>query len=398
MRPQASDAGARSRPRPARPWTSTTRSEHPDEELRREHLAERDERHDRRGGVADEAFVARRVPAGEAHPDEQQRRDEGERRRAPAATVATVAGQVLRPGPRRPAERHPEAWWRPSRTPEPRLSICSGRPAWRQTLRATPSGATSANGSRRALPSRASARGAQRRAAPPPLPGPGDEQRQEHGRVDLRRDRERRAGPGRGRSRRRRMARHRGQRHERGEEIEPRQQERPEQRDPAPEGADRAERCARSRRAARRARGRAARGSRRSAKIISAWKAESYPLVRRGDQRRAARTGPAPRRVFDARSRDRAPRRPRSARRSPGRRACRRFRARPRGSRRRADEQRERGGDDREDDGPERHGSVTATGARADERRRLPRLRPGGGGCRGGSSSASRTNGRNHGM
>ena len=38
------------------------------------------------------------------------------------------------------------AWWSASSTPDPRLSICSGRPSWRQTLRATPSGARIANG------------------------------------------------------------------------------------------------------------------------------------------------------------------------------------------------------------------------------------------------------------
>ena len=62
------------------------------------------------------------------------------------ATVATVPVRFCEPEPDAQPSGMPSAWWSASNTPEPRLSICNGRPSCRQTLRTTPSGARTANG------------------------------------------------------------------------------------------------------------------------------------------------------------------------------------------------------------------------------------------------------------
>ena len=54
--------------------------------------------------------------------------------------MATVPVRFCEPDPDAQPSGMPSAWWSASSTPEPRLSICSGRPSWRQTLRTTPFG------------------------------------------------------------------------------------------------------------------------------------------------------------------------------------------------------------------------------------------------------------------
>ena len=92
-----------------------------------------------------EAGVVAGVAAGEAHPHEQQRGDPGHRRQA-GGDGGDRAGQVLGARPEAQPSGIPKAWWSARRTPDPRLSIWSGRPACRHTLRTTPSGARIAKG------------------------------------------------------------------------------------------------------------------------------------------------------------------------------------------------------------------------------------------------------------
>ncbi len=79
-----------------------TRHEHhdreePDQELRRNDLAEGDERDDRRGGIAREASGARGVTASESHPHEREGSNARQRRHAPTATEATVPVRFCEP-------------------------------------------------------------------------------------------------------------------------------------------------------------------------------------------------------------------------------------------------------------------------------------------------------------
>ena len=120
--------------------------EQPDQELGRDDLAERHEGDDRSGRVADEPRVALDVAAGVAHPDEQRaprRRRSSSRPRRPRRRSRSGSASPT-PTPSRAACRA-RGGARAAR-PSPRLSICSGRPSWRQTLRTTPSGARIANG------------------------------------------------------------------------------------------------------------------------------------------------------------------------------------------------------------------------------------------------------------
>ena len=97
------------------------------------------------------------------------------------------------PAPEAQPSGIPTAWCSARRTPEPRLSICSGRPTCRQTLRADAVRARGARtGGRRATaaPDRERQRRAARRARALARAARADEQRHEHGGVDLRRDRE----------------------------------------------------------------------------------------------------------------------------------------------------------------------------------------------------------------
>ena len=92
---------------PLAPWTSTTIASSQIRNCGDSDLAERDEGHDRRGGVAHESRVALGVAAGIAHPDEQERRHAGDRRHG-RGNRRDGSGQVLRARARRPAERHAE--------------------------------------------------------------------------------------------------------------------------------------------------------------------------------------------------------------------------------------------------------------------------------------------------
>ena len=65
---------------------------------------------------------------------------------SPDATPATAPERFCDPEPDAQASGIPAVLWSTSSTAAPRLSICSGRPSCRQTLRATPSGAITANG------------------------------------------------------------------------------------------------------------------------------------------------------------------------------------------------------------------------------------------------------------
>ena len=120
--------------------------EQPDEELRRQDLAESDERD---GGRC--AHTGRTVPPSSVSP-RAYRTQTKESAATPTTVVipdaapATEPVRFCDPDPDAQARGIPAALCSASSTLEPRLSIWSGLPSCRQTLRATPSGATRANG------------------------------------------------------------------------------------------------------------------------------------------------------------------------------------------------------------------------------------------------------------
>ena len=80
----------------------------------------------------------------------------------------------------------PTAWWSTSRTPAPRLSICSGRPTCRPSESSTPSGAITRNPAYASTIGAAARPSDDRELAPSATPPRVDrERRQEEGRIEL---------------------------------------------------------------------------------------------------------------------------------------------------------------------------------------------------------------------
>ena len=173
----------------------------PDQELRREHLPERDEGDDGGGRVAREPLRLGRA-AREAHPDGDERhglhdrlRDGDRVRQRPDEVLRACAGAHRDP--------EPEQLVRDEQQAAPRLSIWSGRPSCRRSCARRPAGASTRNGTKQAAATAANDAERDERLAPSLAPpDPGERERQQDRGVELRREggaerRRRRAGRGR---------------------------------------------------------------------------------------------------------------------------------------------------------------------------------------------------------
>ena len=98
----------------------------PDQELRREHLAEDDERADCGGAGAEEPVAIGRA-AGVPDPDRDHRGDLEQCREARERPLAVPPSRFCEPWLDSIVRSRPKSWCAASRIPEPRLSIWSGR-------------------------------------------------------------------------------------------------------------------------------------------------------------------------------------------------------------------------------------------------------------------------------
>ena len=205
----------------------------PDEELRREHLPERHEGHDGGGSVADEALVPG-VSAREHNPHREQRDGSGDRAHG-RRDAGDGPGQVLRAGARGPAERHPggvvecDQHGRPQaldlQRPPELLPDASRHSSRRQHEEREIDGHGRPDGDR-AL--------AYPRPATAGPPRARDDEREQHGRIDLRRDRDA-EDDGSEPVTATQERRQRGSGHRRRKQIEARERERAEQQEAAEE-------------------------------------------------------------------------------------------------------------------------------------------------------------------